>query len=87
MIFFLALSAATLNSRVDFPTPGSPAKRIAAPGTNQPPRTLSNSETPDVRAFALSRLTSPIGLAGVETAVGTKDNFLGAEISSTLPQV
>jgi len=25
VIFFLALSAATLNSRVDFPTPGSPA--------------------------------------------------------------
>ena len=72
---------------VDLPTPGSPARRIAAPGTKPPPKTRSNSLTPEVLAFAISKLTSPIGLAASVTEVGTSESFLGAETSSTLPQV
>ena len=37
--------------------------------------------------MALSRLTSPIGRAADVTAEATSDNFLGALISSILPQV
>ncbi|SHT70773.1 Uncharacterised protein [Mycobacteroides abscessus subsp. abscessus] len=36
----------TFNSRVDFPTPGSPASRLTEPGMRPPPSTLSSSETP-----------------------------------------
>ena len=86
VIFWRALSAATERRRVDLPTPGSPASRIAAPGTNPPPRTRSNSDTPLVRAFAFSRLTSPIGVAAVVTVPATNESFFGAATSSTLPQ-
>ena len=82
----LAVSAATVSSSVDLPTPGSPANKIAAPGTSPPPKTRSNSPTPLVLAFALAKSTSPIGLAADVTAPATNESFLGAAISSTLPQ-
>jgi hypothetical protein len=44
-----AVCAATSSSNVDFPTPGSPDSRMAAPGTRPPPSTRSNSPTPVVR--------------------------------------
>ena len=47
-----ALCAATSSSRVDLPTPGSPDRRTAAPGTMPPPSTRSNSPTPLVRRGA-----------------------------------
>ena len=72
---------------MDFPTPGSPANKIAAPGTSPPPKTRSNSLTPLDLARAFSRFTSPIGWAAVVTLPGTSESFLGAEISSTLPHV
>ena len=80
-----AVSAATVNKSVDLPTPGSPAKRIAAPGTKPPPKTLSNSPTPLDLALALAKSTSPIGFAGVVNDPATSESFLGAAISSTLP--
>ena len=45
-----AVCAATSSSSVLLPTPGSPASRIAAPGTSPPPSTRSSSGTPLVRA-------------------------------------
>ena len=44
-----AVWAATSSSSVLLPTPGSPASRIAAPGTSPPPSTRSSSGTPLVR--------------------------------------
>ena len=38
--------AATSSSRVDLPTPGSPASRMTTPGTKPPPSTRSNSVIP-----------------------------------------
>ena len=58
-----AVCAATDKRRVDLPTPGSPASKIAAPGTKPPPSTRSSSETPVARARAEERSTSPIGVA------------------------
>ncbi len=80
-----ALCAATDSNSVDLPTPGSPANKIAAPGTRPPPRTLSNSETPVGLACAAERSTSPIGNALVVTFPGTSESFFGAAISSTAP--
>ena len=82
---FDAVCAATESKRVDLPTPGSPARRIAAPGTKPPPSTRSNSETPVARACAADRSTSPIGVALAVTFPATKESFLGAAISSTTP--
>ena len=84
-MFARALSAATLNRSVDFPTPGSPASKIAAPGTKPPPRTRSSSLTPLDLAFAFSKLTSPIGSAGEVTFPATSESFFGAATSSTTP--
>ena len=53
----LAALAATVSSRVDLPTPGSPASKITAPGTIPPPSTRSSSPTPLGRAWADSALT------------------------------
>ena len=83
---FAAVCAATDRRRVDFPTPGSPASKIAAPGTRPPPSTRSSSVTPVARARADERSTSPIGTAACVTFPGTSESFLGAAISSTLPQ-
>ncbi|CAB4762896.1 unannotated protein [freshwater metagenome] len=82
----LAVSAATVSNNVDLPTPGSPANKIAAPGTKPPPKTLSNSLTPLDLAFALAKSTSPIGRAAEVTLPATSESFLGADISSTVPQ-
>ena len=45
---------ATSSSRVDLPTPGSPASSTTAPGTRPPPSTRSSSPTPVGRALAAS---------------------------------
>ena len=45
--FFLILRA-SCRSNVDFPIPGSPPKRVTDPGTKPPPRTVSNSLSPDL---------------------------------------
>ena len=82
----LAVSAATVRSNVDLPTPGSPASRIAAPGTNPPPNTRSSSPTPLLLAFALAKSTSPIGFAAEVIEPATSESFFGAAISSTVPQ-
>ena len=82
---FAAVCAATESNSVDLPTPGSPASKIAAPGTNPPPKTRSNSETPVARACAADRSTSPIGVALAVTFPATSESFLGAAISSTAP--
>ena len=83
---FDADCAATESSNVDLPTPGSPANKIAAPGTKPPPSTRSSSETPVGFALAADKSTSPIGVAECVTRPATSDSFLGAAISSTLPQ-
>ena len=80
-----AVCAATERRRVDLPTPGSPANKIAAPGTSPPPSTRSNSLTPVGLALAAERSTSPIGVALCVTAPGTSDKRFGAFISSTVP--
>ena len=59
---------------------------MAAPGTKPPPSTRSSSDTPVARARADERSTSPIGVAAWVTRPATSDSFLGAAISSTLPQ-
>src|SRR5215467_192403 len=41
--FALAQAASACSTSVDFPTPGSPPRRTAEPGTNPPPVTRSNS--------------------------------------------
>ena len=48
-VLMRAVCAATSSSSVLLPTPGSPASRIAAPGTRPPPSTRSSSGTPLVR--------------------------------------
>ena len=85
-ILFFAVCAATESKRVDFPTPGSPANKIAAPGTKPPPSTRSSSDTPVGLALAADKSTSPIGVAECVTRPATSESFLGAAISSTLPQ-
>ena len=64
-----AAFAATSSSSVDLPTPGSPARRITAPGTMPPPSTRSSSPTPVERDEARSPSTSPMGRAGRRGAV------------------
>ena len=85
MIPLAAVSAATDKSKVDFPTPGSPANKIAAPGTSPPPSTRSNSVTPVARALAAAKSTSAIGVALEVTDPATSESFLGAASSSTVP--
>ena len=70
---------------MDLPTPGSPAIRIAAPGTRPPPSTRSSSGTPLVRAWESSIGTSPIGRAGAVTGPACTRLF-GAAFSTTVPQ-
>ena len=67
------------------PTPGSPASRIAAPGTSPPPRTRSSSGTPLERNRDCSTDTSPIGTAAVVTAEAAV-RIVGAAVSATEPQ-
>ena len=67
------------------PTPGSPASRIAAPGTSPPPSTRSSSGTPLARATDSSVDTWPIGTAGVDTGPAAARR-VGALASATDPQ-
>ena len=78
--------AAVSSSSVDFPTPGSPASRITAPGTNPPPRTRSSSGIPEGTARAVATSTWPIGTAGVRPGCAVVVRVRGAPTSSTVPQ-
>ena len=80
-----AVWPATSSSRVDLPTPGSPATRTTAPGTSPPPRTRSSSSTRVGTARAVSTSTWSIGRAGVVTAAARVVRTVGAPTSSTLP--
>ncbi len=66
------------------PTPGSPASRIAAPGTSPPPSTRSSSGTPLVRNADSSTETSPIGHAWAVTGDAVA-RMVGAAASATEP--
>src|SRR5581483_6886258 len=81
-----AVWAATSSSRVDLPTPGSPARRITAPGTSPPPSTRSSSATPLDTEVAASTATSPMGTAFAVTAPGATRSA-GAPTSATDPHV
>ena len=62
------------SSRVDLPTPGSPASRTTAPGTRPPPSTRSSSPSPVDRAPAALASTAAIetaGLAGATAALNS----------------
>ena len=78
--------AATSSSRVDLPTPGSPASSTTAPGTMPPPSTRSSSARPVDRDAASTALTCAIGVAGDETGPAVTLLAFGAPISTTLPQ-
>ena len=68
------------------PTPGSPASRIAAPGTSPPPSTRSNSGSPELRRWEDSTDTWPIGTAGEVTGADAAFSP-GAAASATDPHV
>ena len=68
------------------PTPGSPASRIAAPGTRPPPSTRSSSGTPLERKAESSTETWPIGTAGRVTGVATARPEGTVAASATDPQ-
>src|SRR6476660_8903926 len=78
--------AATSSSRVDLPTPGSPASRITAPGTTPPPSTRSSSPIPVGRDSASLAETLAIGIAGDVTGPSVIRAAFGAPISATVPQ-
>lgn len=78
--------AATSSSRVDLPTPGSPASSTTAPGTRPPPSTRSSSGTPVERAVATWPSTCPIGRAGALTGPAAVVRIGTAPYSSTVPQ-
>ncbi|SBS74894.1 conserved hypothetical protein [uncultured Mycobacterium sp.] len=80
----------TSSSRVDLPTPGSPASRLTEPGTTPPPSTRSSSSTPVGKWRVRSGLMELIGTAGEDgTTVRCDAPPAVAEpaISSTVPQV
>ena len=81
----LAVWAATSSSSVLLPTPGSPASRMAAPGTSPPPSTRSSSGTPLGRKVESATLTWPIGTAGVLTGPAAARST-GAVVSRIEPQ-
>ena len=68
------------------PTPGSPASRIAAPGTSPPPSTRSSSGTPLLRNVESSTETWPIGTAGRVTGLAVVRPAGAAAASATEPQ-
>src|SRR5215510_6901540 len=72
-----AVWAATSRSSVLLPTPGSPASRIAAPGTRPPPSTRSSSGTPLLRNAELSTDTWAIGTAAAETGPAALGALVG----------
>ena len=67
------------------PTPGSPASRIAAPGTSPPPSTRSSSGTPLLRNADSSTDTSPIGTAGRVTGPAAGRAWSARRASATEP--
>ena len=68
-----ARSAATSRSRVDLPTPGSPATRTTPPRTRPPPSTRSSSLMHVESARAASTSIWSIGRAGVAHRSGGGD--------------
>src|SRR5690606_37032160 len=62
-----AQRAATSSSRVDLPTPGSPAINITAPETTPPPSTRSSSGRPEPTAATSVAATWAMGTAGLDT--------------------
>ena len=60
------------------PTPGSPASRIAAPGTSPPPSTRSSSGTPLLRNADASTETCAIGSAALVTGPASARRVRGA---------
>ncbi len=78
--------AAVSRSRVDLPTPGSPASSRTAPGTKPPPRTRSSSGMPVGTARAEAMSTSPIRMAGVRLTDVAVVRARAAPTSSTVPQ-
>src|SRR6185503_14606532 len=73
---------ATSSISVDFPTPGSPPRRISAPATTPPPRTRSNSAMP-VGVRGASAPTIASNATGIESHVGRAFYVVGVERSST----
>ena len=82
-----AALAATSSSRVDLPTPGSPASSSTAPGTIPPPSTRSSSAHAARRATRRCRpATCAIGTAGLVTGPGLDlDDRCGAELADAAP--
>ena len=78
--------AATSSSRVDLPTPGSPASSTTPPGTRPPPRTRSSSSTPVGRAVAWSTSTSTIGRAAALTGPAVTPLGAGARPRRRCPR-
>ncbi len=68
------------------PTPGSPASRIAAPGTRPPPSTRSSSGTPLLRNDAESTETWAIGTAALVTGPASDRLARVVAASATEPQ-
>ena len=73
-------------SRVDLPTPGSPASSTTAPGTNPSPSTRSSSVTPVSVRAARSALTWLIGTAVRAARWRSPGQARGAPTSTTPPQ-
>ena len=67
------------------PTPGSPASRIAAPGTSPPPSTRSSSGTPLSRNVDSLTETWPIGTAAVVTGPACARTLVTTPTSATEP--
>ena len=81
-----AVWAATSNSSVDLPMPGSPASRITAPGTRPPPSTRSSSRTPVERNEASVASTSAMrGATSATVAARVRPVVDVSPISSTVP--
>ena len=80
-----ATDATTCSSRVDLPTPGSPASRITAPGTTPPPRTRSSSAMPVGLAAERVRSIWSMGWAEADTGPACGVRLL-VPTSETLPQ-
>ena len=81
-----AKRCATSSSRVDLPTPGSPASSTTEPATSPPPSTRSSSPTPVGRARASSGSSSAIGRAGRWIGPGAAEGALvEAPTSPTVP--
>src|SRR5690625_601389 len=79
-----AISWPTLSSRVDFPTPGSPATNTTWPETSPPPKTRSNSDNPVGERLTFSARISLTLRAGRLGALAAERTFVPAvEVEAT----